>query len=205
MRKPRNPLRSGNPQEGVMSSQARLELNLWEKLTDTLGSISEGVVGIMGRLFGSNNEKLIRSVGYVRGKGSEAHSVIAGSLLAQVNAWEEHMQSLSDDDLKGMTVHFRARLEAAETLYDILPEAFAAVRDAGWRFKKMRHFDVQIVGGVILHQGRIAEMVTGEGKTLVATLSAFLNGLTAPGVHVITVNDYLARRACEWMSPIYNR
>src|SRR5258708_7987957 len=190
MRKPRNPLRSGNAEEGVMSSQGRLELSLWEKLTDTLGSISEGVVGIMGRLFGSNNEKLIRAVGYVRGKASEAHTVIAGSLLAQVNAWEEHMQSLSDDDLKGMTAHFRERLEAGETLDDILPAAFAAVREGGWRFKQMRHFDVQIVGGVILHEGRIAEMVTGEGTTLVATLSAFLNAPTAPGVPVINVNDY---------------
>jgi preprotein translocase subunit SecA len=186
-----------------MSSEARLE-SLWEKLTDTLGTLSEGVVGFMGRIFGSNNEKLVRAVGYIRGKGSEAHTIVPGSILAQVNAWEEHMQALSDEDLKGMTVHFRERLEAGETLDEILPEAYAAVREAGWRFKKMRHFDVQIVGGVILHEGKIAEMVTGEGKTLVATLAAFLNGLSAQGVHVITVNDYLARRDCEWMSPIYN-
>src|SRR5438270_8019067 len=103
-----------------------------------------------------------------------------------------------------MTTHFRERLANGETLDDLLPEAYAAVREAGRRFKNMRHFDVQIVGGAILHSGKIAEMVTGEGKTLVATLPAFLNGLTADGVHIITVNDYLARRDCEWMSPIYN-
>jgi preprotein translocase subunit SecA len=187
-----------------MSSEAKLELTFWEKLTDTFGSISEGVVGVLGKLFGSSNEKLIRSTGYIRTKGSDAHSIIPGSLLDQVNSWEEHMQSLSDDDLKGMTAAFRERLEGGETLEDLLPEAFAAVREAGRRFKNMRHFDVQIVGGIMLHQGKIAEMVTGEGKTLVATLPAFLNGLTAKGVHVITVNDYLARRDCEWMSPIYN-
>jgi preprotein translocase subunit SecA len=187
-----------------MSPQASLDVTLWEKFTDTLGAVSEGVVGFLGRLFGSSNEKLIRSVGYVRGKASEAHTIIPGSILAQVNAWEEHMTQLTDEDLKGMTAYFRERLEQGETLDDILPEAYAAVREVGRRFKNMRHFDVQIVGGVMLHQGKIAEMVTGEGKTLVATLPAYLNGLTAQGVHVITVNDYLARRDCEWMSPIYN-
>src|ERR1043166_4275862 len=187
-----------------MSSEAKLELTFWEKLTDTFGTISEGVVGVLGKMFGSSNEKLIRATGYVRGKGSDSHTIIPGSLLAQVNSWEEHMMALSDEDLKGMTTAFRDRLEGGETLEDLLPEAFAAVREAGRRFKNMRHFDVQIVGGIMLHQGRIAEMVTGEGKTLVATLPAFLNGLASKGVHVITVNDYLARRDCEWMSPIYN-
>src|SRR6516162_7900422 len=147
-----------------MSSEAKLELTFWEKLTDTFGSISEGVVGVLGKLFGSSNEKLIRSTGYIRTKGSDAHSIIPGSLLDQVNSWEEHMQSLSDDDLKGMTAAFRERLEGGETLEDLLPEAFAAVREAGRRFKNMRHFDVQIVGGIMLHEGKIAEMVTGEGK-----------------------------------------
>jgi preprotein translocase subunit SecA len=186
-----------------MSTQTKMDVTPWEKLIDTLGAVSEGVVGFLGRLFGSNNEKLIRAVGYVRGKASETHTVIAGSVLDQVNSWEEHRQSLSDEELKGMTAHFRERLAGGETVDDILPEAFAAVREAGRRFKNMRHFDVQIVGGAILHSGKIAEMVTGEGKTLVATLPAFLNGLTSEGVHVITVNDYLARRDCEWMSPIY--
>jgi preprotein translocase subunit SecA len=180
-----------------------MDVSLWDRFTDSLGAFSESVVGLIGKLFGSNNEKLIRAVGYVRGKGSESHTIIANSILDQVNSWEEHMQSLSDEDLKGMTVHFRDRLAAGETLDDLLPEVYAAVREAGRRFKNMRHFDVQIVGGAILHQGKIAEMVTGEGKTLVATLPAYLNGLTANGVHVITVNDYLARRDCEWMSPIY--
>src|SRR5207342_830329 len=98
---------------------------------------------------------------------------------------------------------FRARLKDGETLEQILPEAFAACREAGRRAKNMRHFDVQILGGIVLHRGNIAEMVTGEGKTLVATLPAYLNALEGKGVHVITVNDYLARRDCEWMLPIY--
>jgi preprotein translocase subunit SecA len=186
-----------------MSSEAKIELSLWERLSDTFGAFSEGVVGILGRVFGSSNEKLIRAAGYVRSKGTEEHAIVPGSLLDQVNSWEEHMQSLSDGDLKQMTAQFRERLRGGDTLDDLLPEAFAAVREAGRRFKNMRHFDVQIVGGIMLHQGRIAEMVTGEGKTLVATLPAFLNGLTGQGVHVVTVNDYLARRDCEWMSPIY--
>src|SRR5205809_5463007 len=113
------------------------------------------------------------------------------------------MQALSFAELKELTPKFRARLADGETLEDLLPEAFAAVREAGKRFKNMRHFDVQILGGVVLHRGNIAEMVTGEGKTLVATLPAYLNALTGLGVHVITVNDYLARRDCEWMTPIY--
>jgi preprotein translocase subunit SecA len=186
-----------------MSVETKMDVSLWERFTDSLGAMSENVVGFLGRLFGSNNEKLIKAVGYVRGKGSQQHAIVPGSILAQVNAWEEHMQALSDEDMKGLAAQWRDRLASGESLNDILPEVFAAVREAGWRFKNMRHFDVQIVGGAILHQGKIAEMVTGEGKTLVATLPAVLNALTADGVHVITVNDYLARRDCEWMSPIY--
>jgi preprotein translocase subunit SecA len=187
-----------------MPAEAKLEVSFWERVTDSLGAMTEGVVGFLGRLFGSSNEKLIKAVGYVRTKGSETHAIVPGSILNQVNSWEEHMQALSDEELRGMASHFRERLANGETLDEILPEAFAAVREAGRRYKNMRHFDVQIVGGVMLHEGRIAEMVTGEGKTLVATLPAVLNGLTAQGVHVVTVNDYLARRDCEWMSPIYN-
>ncbi len=186
-----------------MSADTKLELSFWEKLTDTFGALSENVVGFLGRLLGSNNEKQIRAVGYIRSKTAEMHTIVPGSILDLVNSWEEHMRELSDEDLKGMTAHFRERLAGGETLDELLPEAFAAVREAGRRFKNMRHFDVQIVGGAILHQGKIAEMVTGEGKTLVATLPAYLNALTGQGVHVITVNDYLARRDCEWMSPIY--
>ena len=114
------------------------------------------------------------------------------------------MKALSDEELKGLTPKFRERLKAGETLDDLLPEAFAACREAARRTKNMRHYDVQIVGGVVLHRGNIAEMVTGEGKTLVATLPAYLNALEGKGVHVVTVNDYLARRDCEWMLPIYN-
>src|SRR5207247_2836838 len=112
--------------------------------------------------------------------------------------------SLSDDELKALTPVLRERLAAGETLEALMPEAFAACRESARRSKNMRHFDVQIVGGAMLHEGKIAEMVTGEGKTLVATLPAYLNGLLAKGIHIITVNDYLARRDCEWMSPIYH-
>src|SRR6202042_1968605 len=113
------------------------------------------------------------------------------------------MKALSAEEMAGLTVVYRARLAKGETLDSLLPEAFAAVREAGRRTKNMRHFDVQILGGIVLHRGNIAEMVTGEGKTLVATLPAVLNAIEGKGVHVVTVNDYLARRDCEWMSPIY--
>ena len=115
------------------------------------------------------------------------------------------MQALSDDELKALTPQVpRTAGQGGETLEDLLPEAFAACREAARRTKNMRHFDVQILGGVVLHRGNIAEMVTGEGKTLVATLPAYLNALEGKGVHVVTVNDYLARRDCEWMLPIYH-
>src|SRR5215471_11274188 len=113
------------------------------------------------------------------------------------------MQALSDEELRGLTPKFRERLAQGATLDDLLPEVFAACREAGKRTKNMRHFDVQMLGGIVLHRGNIAEMVTGEGKTLVATLPAVLNALEQKGVHVVTVNDYLARRDCEWMLPIY--
>src|SRR5262249_22808884 len=131
------------------------------------------------------------------------HTGIPGSLLAQVNELEDKMRTLSDDELKVLTPKYRERLAKGETLDDLLPEAFAACREAAFRTKNMRHFDVQILGGIVLHRGNIAEMVTGEGKTLVATLPAFLNALAGKGVHVVTVNAYLARRDCEWMLPIY--
>src|SRR3954463_11625906 len=125
-------------------------------------------------------------------------------IVAEVNALEPSMQALSDAQLREKTAEFRQRVANGETLDDLLPEAFAVVREAGRRVLSMRHFDVQLIGGAVLHKGRIAEMKTGEGKTLVATLPAYLNALEGQGVHVITVNDYLARRDCEWMSPIYN-
>src|SRR3954451_2233106 len=125
-------------------------------------------------------------------------------IVAEVNALESSTQPLSDAELRGKTDEFRQRLAQGETLDDLLPEAFAACREAGRRFLKMRHYDVQLMGGMVLHGRMIAEMVTGEGKTLVATLAAYLNALEGKGVHVVTVNDYLARRDAEWMSPLYN-
>src|SRR4051795_4036117 len=124
-------------------------------------------------------------------------------IVAEVNALESSIQPLSDAELRGKTDEFRQRLASGETLDDLLPEAFAVVREAGRRVLAMRHFDVQLIGGAVLHKGKIAEMKTGEGKTLVATLPAYLNALEAKGVHVITVNDYLARRDSEWMGKIY--
>jgi len=138
--------------------------------------------------------------------------------VAEINALEPGIQALSDEQLRAKTVEFRARIAAAldgiteeearvaaekQALDDILPEAFAVVREAGWRAVHMRHFDVQLVGGMVLHQGKIAEMKTGEGKTLVATLPCYLNALAGHGVHVVTVNDYLAKRDAEWMGKIY--
>src|SRR5499426_3336864 len=124
-------------------------------------------------------------------------------VVAQVNALEPSIQALSDEKLRAKTAEFRERLAKGETLDDLLPEAFAVVREAGRRVLNMRHFDVQLIGGAVLHRGKIAEMKTGEGKTLVATLPAYLNALEGKGVHVVTVNDYLARRDSEWMGRIY--
>ncbi len=124
-------------------------------------------------------------------------------IVGQVGAFEPAIQALSDEQLRAKTAEFRTRLANGETLDDLLPEAFAVVREAGRRVLSMRHFDVQLIGGAVLHSGRIAEMKTGEGKTLVATLPAYLNALDGKGVHVVTVNDYLARRDSEWMGKIY--
>jgi preprotein translocase subunit SecA len=188
-----------------MSTETKMDISLWEKITDKFSAFTEGIVGFLGRLFGSSNERTIRGVGYLRSRDvNTPHTVVPGSILAQVNALEEQMRALSDEELKGLTPRFREALAKGATLDELLPEAFAACREAARRTKNMRHFDVQIVGGVVLHRGNIAEMVTGEGKTLVATLPAYLNALEGKGVHVITVNDYLARRDCEWMSPIYH-
>ena len=123
--------------------------------------------------------------------------------VKKINELEPEMEKLSDAQLRGKTDEFKAKLEEGKTLDDILPEAFAVVREASKRVLGMKHFDVQLIGGIILHQGRIAEMKTGEGKTLVATLPVYLNALTGKGVHVITVNDYLAKRDSEWMGKVY--
>ncbi|MDX6524907.1 MAG: preprotein translocase subunit SecA, partial [Gaiellales bacterium] len=125
------------------------------------------------------------------------------STVRDVNALEDEFEALPDDELREKTAEFRGRLEQGETLDDLLPEAFAVVRDASKRTLGMRHFDVQLLGGAVLHEGSIAEMRTGEGKTLAATLPLYLNALPAQGVHLVTVNDYLARRDAEWMRPIY--
>src|SRR2546428_4217101 len=123
-------------------------------------------------------------------------------LVADVNSVEPAIERLSDEQLRAKTVEFRHRLGEGTALDDLLPEAFAVVREAGRRVLNMRHFDVQLIGGAVLHKGTIAEMKTGEGKTLVATLPAYLNALGGKGVHVVTVNDYLARRGSEWMGKI---
>ena len=193
-----------------MPAQTELKASFLERIGDGFTSFTEGVMGFVTRLLGgSSSERVTKSLGYYRPKSADVHTVVLGSVLAKVNEFEPKMKSLSDDDLKGLTPYFRDRLVAGEKLDDLLPEAFAACREAAFRNKNMRHYDVQIVGGAVLHGyktglGSIAEMVTGEGKTLVATLAAFLNALEQKGVHVITVNDYLARRDCEWMLPIYN-
>jgi preprotein translocase subunit SecA len=190
-----------------MSSTATppsLDNNFWEKLSDGLSAFSEGVGKFFLNLFGSSNERTIRSLGYVRApKAGAVHTVIPGSLLAQINDLETVYQAMSDEDLRGTAGRLKEKLAQGAKLDDVLPDSFAATREAARRTKGMRHFDSQILGGIVLHRGNIAEMSTGEGKTLVATLPAVLNALTGMGVHVITVNDYLARRDCEWMLPIY--
>src|SRR5437870_3633051 len=121
-----------------------------------------------------------------------------------INALAPELERVSDTALAAKTDEFRKRLADGEALDDVLPEAFAVCREAARRTVGMRHFDVQLIGGMVLHKGTIAEMATGEGKTLVATLPAYLNGLTGRGVHIVTVNDYLAKRDAQWMGPIYD-
>jgi preprotein translocase subunit SecA len=143
---------------------------------------------ILRKVFGSRNDRLIKRMYKV---------------VAQINGLEPEMQQLSDEELRAKTDEFKLRLEQGEALNSLMPEAFAVVREAGLRVLKMRHFDVQLIGGMVLNDGKIAEMRTGEGKTLVATLAVYLNALPGKGVHVVTVNDYLARRDAEWMGRIY--
>ena len=158
---------------------------------------------VLTKIFGTSNERVIKKLWPV---------------VATINALEEETKALTDDQLRSKTDEFRSRIAASvqgitdadelksaerAALDQLLPEAFAVVREAGWRAVQMRHFDVQLIGGMVLHQGKIAEMKTGEGKTLVATLSCYLNALAGHGVHVVTVNDYLAKRDAEWMGKIY--
>ncbi len=145
-------------------------------------------MGFLEKIFGTYSQRELKKITPVADK---------------VMSLEPEYQALSDGELRGKTDEFRSRLAAGETLDDILPEAFAAVREAAWRVLGMKHFYVQVIGAVVLHQGRIAEMKTGEGKTLVETLPAYLNALTGEGVHIVTVNDYLAKRDSEWMGKLY--
>ena len=147
------------------------------------------LLGIFKRFLGDNNEKEIKRM---------------RAIVDQINSYEEELTELSDSSLVKNTEKFKERLANGETLDDILPEAFAVVREASRRVLGMRHFDVQMIGGICLHEGKIAEMRTGEGKTLVATLPVYLNALTGKGVHMVTVNDYLAKRDSEWMGRLYN-
>ena len=142
----------------------------------------------LSKVFGSRNERVLKRL---------------NRTVRDINALEESLTSLTDEALRAKTEEFRSRLEQGATLDSVLPEAFATVREAGRRVLQMRHFDVQLIGGMVLHEGKIAEMRTGEGKTLVATLTAYLNALPGKGVHVVTVNDYLARRDAEWMGQLY--
>ena len=143
---------------------------------------------LMRKIFGSANDRYVKSL---------------QKTVAKINALEPEISALSDEELKNKTPALKQRLADGETLDDILPEAFAVVREASKRTIGLRHFDVQLIGGIVLHRGQIAEMRTGEGKTLVATLAVYLNALTGKGVHVVTVNDYLAKRDTEWMGQIY--
>ena len=144
--------------------------------------------GLAKSIFGSSNDRYVKSL---------------GSIVQKIAAFEPQLQALSDEELSGQTAKFREQLANGTKLDDLLPEAFATVREAAVRVLGMRHFDVQMIGGIVLHRGEIAEMRTGEGKTLVATLATYLNALPGDGVHVITVNDYLARRDSEWMGHLY--
>lgn len=149
---------------------------------------SVNMLGLLKKIFGTRNDRLLR--GYRK-------------LVAKINAIEPALQALSDVELQAKTAEFRNRLSQNETLNDILPEAFAVAREAAKRTLGMRHFDVQLIGGLVLHDGKVSEMRTGEGKTLMATLAAYTNAISGRGVHVITVNDYLAKRDAEWMAPVY--
>ena len=142
------------------------------------------MIEVFKKIFGDSNDRELKRL---------------DGIVDKIEKLEPSMKAMTDTQLRDKTEEFKKRLENGETLDDILPEAFAVVREASARVLGMRHFRVQLIGGIVLHQGRIAEMKTGEGKTLVATLPAYLNALTGKGVHIVTVNDYLARFHSEWM------
>ena len=145
-------------------------------------------MGLFTKLFGTRSEREIKKI---------------QPIVDKILSLEEEYRNLSEEALKAKTQQFKDRLEQGETLDDILPEAFATIREAADRVLGMRPYPVQLIGGIVLHQGRIAEMKTGEGKTLVAILPCYLNALTGRGVHVVTVNEYLAKRDSEWMGKVY--
>src|SRR5438876_2098888 len=147
-----------------------------------------GIDTVLAKIFGTKHEREVKAI---------------RPLIASINDLEPQIQALSDEELAAQTVTFKEQLAQGASLDDILVPAFATVREAGRRFVNMRHFDVQLIGGVTLHRGKVAEMKTGEGKTLVATLPVYLNALEGKGVHVVTVNDYLAKRDAAWMGPLY--
>jgi len=161
---------------------------LWEGLSNATAGAGSRVERFLTGLFGSSNARYIRRL---------------EPKIEAISSLEPRYEAMTDAELRGQTTEFRRRLSAGETLDDLLVEAFAVCREGGKRFLGMRHYDVQLIGGMVLHSGAIAEMITGEGKTLVATLPAYLNALEGRGVHVVTVNDYLARRDMEWMGPLY--
>ncbi|MBU4009250.1 MAG: preprotein translocase subunit SecA, partial [Proteobacteria bacterium] len=144
---------------------------------------------LLTKIFGSKNDREINKL---------------KPIVEIINSLENKIHSLSDDELKAHTALFRERIERGESLDEILPEAFAVVREVSIRTLHMRHFDAQLIGGMVLHAGKIAEMKTGEGKTLASTLPAYLNAISGKGVHIVTVNDYLAKRDTEWMGNIYS-
>jgi len=146
------------------------------------------MLGIAKKIFGTENDRKLKKL---------------RPLVDKINGLEPKFEAMTDDALRAQTEVYRERLQAGETLDDLLPEAFATVREAAKRTLGQRHYDVQLIGGITLHRGEIAEMRTGEGKTLVSTLAAYLNALSGRGVHLVTVNDYLATRDSEWMGQIY--
>ncbi|EMB18637.1 preprotein translocase subunit SecA [Rhodopirellula europaea] len=166
-------------------------------------SILERLWDLLGLVFGSTFERVGSLATSVFGSANARQVAKLQESADRITAMEPKFAAMSDEELRDQTVLFRKRLREGETLDDIMEEAFAVCREGGKRFLGMRHYDVQLIGGMVLHSGAIGEMVTGEGKTLVATLPAYLNALEAKGVHVITVNDYLARRDMEWMAPLY--
>ena len=145
-------------------------------------------MSFLEKIFGNYSEKELKKINPV---------------VDKIESYDSAMQALTDEELRAKTEEFKGRLAAGETLDDLLPEAFAAVREAAWRVRQMKPFRVQLIGGIVLHQGRIAEMKTGEGKTLVAVMPAYLNALEGKGVHIVTVNDYLASRDADWMGEIF--